>query len=86
MKDKEGIGIMNRHTPRKPAIERGTVDVPWIAAYLGINLNAAYALVKTPGFPCIKIGKRFVIPKVAFFRWLEQVALDKQSYDTAENQ
>jgi len=57
---------MNRHTPRKPAIERGTVDVPWIAAYLGINLNAAYALVKTPGFPCIKIGKRFVIPKAAF--------------------
>jgi hypothetical protein len=77
---------MRQHTPRKPEIKRGTVDVPWIAAYLGINLNAAYALVKTPGFPCIKIGKRFVIPKAAFFRWLEQAALDKQSYDTAENQ
>jgi len=77
---------MRQRTPRKPEIKRGTVDVPWIAAYLGINLNAAYALVKTPGFPCIKIGKRFVIPKVAFFRWLEQAALDKQSYDIAENQ
>ena len=77
---------MRQRTPRKPEIKRGTVDVPWIAAYLGINLNAAYALVKTPGSPCIKIGKRFVIPKVAFFRWLEQAALDKQSYDTAENQ
>ena len=77
---------MNRYNPRKPAINPGVVDVPWVAAYLNINLNAAYALVKTPGFPCIKIGKRFVIPKAAFFRWLEQVALDKQSYDTAENQ
>jgi hypothetical protein len=55
MKDKEGIGIMNRHTPRKPAIKRGTVDVPWIAAYLGINLNAAYALARQPGFPCIRL-------------------------------
>ena len=75
---------MRQHTPRKPEIERGTVDVPWIAAYLGINLNAAYALVKTPGFPCLKAGKRLIIPREAFFRWLEQAAFNKQSCGTAE--
>jgi len=58
---------MSGYTPRKPVIEAGTVNVPWVAAYLNINLNAAYALVKTPGFPCLKIGKRYVIPREAFF-------------------
>jgi hypothetical protein len=77
---------MEKNTPRKPSIERGTVDVPWIAAFLGINLNAAYALVKTPGFPCIRVGKRFVIPREAFLRWVENAALDSQSNVIAQNQ
>ena len=77
---------MNKYTPRKPVIEPGTVDVPWVAAYLGINLNAAYALIKTPGFPCLKVGKRFIIPKTAFKRWLEEAAFNRQSYDIAGNQ
>ena len=75
---------MNRYNPRKPAINPGVVDVPWVAAYLNINLNAAYALVKTPGFPCLKVGKRFIIPREGFFRWLEQAAFNKQSCGAAE--
>ena len=76
---------MNNQITRKPSIERGVVDVPWIAAYLGIGLNKAYALVKTPGFPCIRLGKSIVIPREAFFRWVEKAALDQESYDIAEN-
>jgi len=71
---------------RKPKIEPGVYDIPFIASYLNINLIRAYELARQPGFPAIRIGRRIVVPKEAFHRWLEQVALDKQSYDTAENQ
>jgi excisionase family DNA binding protein len=72
---------------RKPEMEPKVYTVPEVAALLGINLPRAYELTRQPGFPAIRISRRrIIIPKEAFHRWLEQVALDKQSYDTAENQ
>ena len=35
-----------------------------------ISPVTAYNLVKTEGFPRIKLGRRIVIPKDAFFNWL----------------
>lgn len=69
---------------RKPKIEPGVYEIPFIASYLNINLTQAYALARQPGFPAIRIGRRIVIPKPAFERWLEQAAFDKQSCVTAE--
>ena len=75
------------HIPRKPKIEPAVYSVPEVAALLEINLPKAYELARQEGFPAIRISpRRIVIPKEAFHRWLEQAALDKQSYDTAENQ
>lgn len=48
--------------------------VPEIAALLGINRVSAYELAKQEGFPAVRIGRRIVIPKEAFFRWLEKEA------------
>lgn len=62
------------HAPRKPRIEPAVYNVPQIAALMDINLQRAYEIVKTPGFPSIRIGKRIVIPKAAFERWLERQA------------
>jgi excisionase family DNA binding protein len=73
------------HIPRKPKIEPAVYSVPEVAALLEINLPKAYELARQPGFPAIRIGRRIVVPKEAFHRWLEQVALDKQSYDIAGN-
>ena len=39
---------------------------------LGISRTKAYELVKSEGFPKIQLGKRIVIPKDAFIRWIEQ--------------
>jgi|CZCA01.1.fsa_nt_gi excisionase family DNA binding protein len=71
---------------RKPEMDKAVYNVYEVAALLGINLPKAYELARQEGFPAIRIGRRIVVPKEAFHRWLEQVALDKQSYDTAENQ
>jgi excisionase family DNA binding protein len=71
---------------RKPEMDKAVYNVYEVEALLGINLPKAYELARQEGFPAIRIGRRIVVPKEAFHRWLEQVALDKQSYDTAENQ
>ena len=71
---------------RKPEMDKAVYNVYEVAALLGINLPKAYELARQEGFPAIRIGRRIVVPKEAFHRWLEQLALDKQSYDTAENQ
>lgn len=47
-----------------------TLTVPQVAEIMGINKTTAYGLARTEGFPCIKIGKRKVVPRDAFFRWL----------------
>jgi len=59
--------------------------VPEVAQLLGINHIKMYKLVKRADFPSVRIGRRIVIPKAAFERWLENAAFDKQSYDMAEN-
>jgi excisionase family DNA binding protein len=63
---------------------RLTYTVPEVARLLGINVITAYEIARQEGFPSIRIGRR-IVPKEAFHRWLEQAALDKQSYDIAGN-
>ncbi len=70
---------------RKPEIEKAVYNIYEVAALMEINLPKAYELARQEGFPAIRIGRRIVVPKEAFHRWLEQVALDKQSYDIAGN-
>lgn len=46
------------------------LDVELIQQIMGISRTKAYKLVKSDGFPRIKIGKRIGIPKEAFEEWL----------------
>jgi predicted DNA-binding transcriptional regulator AlpA len=46
-------------------------DVRSFGKALGINQTAAYELVKRPGFPSIRIGKRLVILQDRVNEWLE---------------
>lgn len=48
--------------------------VPELAEVMRIGKGAAYQLVKQPGFPAVKVGKRVVIPAASFHRWLERQA------------
>lgn len=46
------------------------MTVPDVGRIMGISKVKAYELVKTDGFPIIKVGRRITIPKPAFERWL----------------
>lgn len=65
---------------RTPQATRVVYTVPEVAALLGINLPKAYELARQEGFPAIRIGRRIVVPKAGLERWIEQAALEKQSY------
>ena len=43
-----------------------------MAAVLGISRAGAYELVRTEGFPALKIGTRIVIPKDKLKEWVDQ--------------
>jgi len=51
-------------------MDRQTISVQELSSQLGISLPKAYELVKTPGFPVIRIGTRILIPVDAFKEWL----------------
>lgn len=37
-----------------------------------IGRNKAYALMKSDGFPTIRIGRKIVIPKLQLEQWVEE--------------
>ena len=43
-------------------MEKTTMSVQELSAHMGISLPKAYELVKTPGFPTIRVGTRILIP------------------------
>lgn len=47
-------------------------SVPEMAAALGISRAGAYELVRTEGFPALKIGSRIVIPKDELQEWVKR--------------
>ena len=50
--------------------EGGIFTPQELSSQMGISLPKAYELVKTPGFPSIRIGTRILIPIDAFREWL----------------
>lgn len=51
-------------------MEKATMSVQELSAQMGISLPKAYELVKTPGFPTIRVGTRILIPIEAYREWL----------------
>jgi excisionase family DNA binding protein len=52
-------------------MQAGTITVEEAGKVLGICRNAAYAAAKAGELPTIRIGRRILVPKVAFERMLE---------------
>ena len=53
-------------------IEKKTYSVKETADILGLGVLAIYNLCKTPGFPCIRVGKRIIIPCDRLDEWLTE--------------
>lgn len=49
-----------------------TLNVEQVGRYLNISRAGAYALFHSEGFPCIRIGKRMLVQREAFLRWLDE--------------
>ena len=49
-----------------------TLTVMEVAEALRISRAGAYDLVRTEGFPALKIGSRIVIPKEKFIEWMDE--------------
>ncbi len=43
-----------------------------VAQVLGVSPSSGYELMHQQDFPALKIGKRIVVPKDRFIRWVEQ--------------
>lgn len=41
-----------------------------VASVLGISRAGAYELVRSDGFPSLRIGSRIVVPKEKFIGWI----------------
>ncbi len=48
-----------------------SLTVEDIGDIMGLSKNKAYELCHSKGFPCVIVGRRMIIPKLAFLKWLE---------------
>lgn len=48
--------------------ERKTLSVPEVARILGVSRNAAYEAAARGELPTVRLGKRILVPRDAFFR------------------
>ena len=48
-----------------------TYTIDEVARALGVNRNSAYQAARAGELPVIKIGRRMLVPKIAFERMLE---------------
>lgn len=52
-----------------------TLNVEHISKVLGLSKSKAYELCHSDGFPCVKVGKRMIIPRPAFEKWMDNPIL-----------
>ncbi len=48
------------------------LTAPEVGEVLGISRAAAYELVRSEGFPRLKIGTRILVPKDKFLAWIDE--------------
>ena len=49
-----------------------TLTAPEVGEVLGISRASAYELVRSEGFPRMKVGKRILIPRDKFIQWIDE--------------
>lgn len=58
-------------------MERLTLTPEDVQHLMGIGRSGAYALFNREDFPTIRIGRRLLVSRDAFLRWLEAKTADK---------
>ncbi len=47
------------------------LSVAEVSSVLGLSKAGTYELVRSDGFPALRIGSRIVVPKEKFIAWIE---------------
>ena len=47
------------------------LNAEMVAKLLGISISSSYELMHEKGFPSLRIGSRFIVPKEKFREWVE---------------
>jgi excisionase family DNA binding protein len=68
------ITLINTKRRRTQTMNKTTLSVQELASQLDIGLSKAYALVKEPDFPTVRIGTRILIPVDGLHEWLAHEA------------
>ena len=55
------------------------MTVKELAEALKISLPTAYQMTEQPGFPLVRIGRRKLIRRSAFEKWLDEVGANGRS-------
>ena len=58
--------------------EKLVYNIGELAQVLGVGLPAARNMIHIQGFPALKVGGRYLIPKQALQRWLDNRAGSNQ--------
>lgn len=45
-------------------------DVELLSKIMSVSLTTAYMLTKEDGFPTLRFGRRIIIPKEEFIKWI----------------
>jgi len=59
-------------------MERDVLSVRDVAQRLEVGLQSAYRIIKDGTIPSIRIGRKYVVPRVRFERWLEGTADEEE--------
>jgi excisionase family DNA binding protein len=57
----------------------GCLSPKELAKFLGIDLGNAYSLIRSTGFPSLRIGRRWITPRENLDRWLAEQAAQKNN-------
>lgn len=60
-------------------MSKATMSVEEAAEVLGISRGSAYQAVRMGEIPCIKIGKRILVPRIALDKMLEELTCQQAS-------
>ena len=61
--------------PSQPDTEVLVYTVPEAGGKIGLGKSSSYAAVRNGDIPAVKIGGRWIVPKVAFDRMLANVGM-----------
>ncbi len=50
-----------------------------LAKVLGVGVSSAYELMHEKGFPSVRIGKRFIVPRDDLKRWMDEQVAKKRA-------